>query len=108
MPQTIQIDPAQVPAAIAQFKGEKSAIEEVISIKANIMSLLEQMEADIAAGNLSAALSNFVQIQRIEYSLTIRSLNQKLAQTNSNLAQLEAVVVPAHSLPHKGFRAPRA
>jgi hypothetical protein len=102
MPQ-VQITPEQIPAIVAQHKAERAAIEEVLAIKTAIVAKLDEMEGNIAAGSLSAALTNFVEIQRIEYGLTLRGLGEKLKQIESVLAQLDGPILQPH-----GFRVPKA
>lgn len=110
MPQ-IQISPEQIPQAIAQYKAELGAIEEILDIKAEILRKYDMMEAAIEDGRFSEAAILFIDCQKIEYSLTVRGLAEKKNQLVSILEQLESPIARANafppSMPAKGFRTPR-
>lgn len=98
----IQVTPEQIPALIHQHEAELSAVEKVLACKMAINAKLDEMESNIAANNLSAALCNFIEIQRIEYALNIEGLNEKRKQITMLLEQLRSPI----QRPAPGLRLP--
>lgn len=96
--------PDQIRVFIEQTKGQLAAIEEVTGIKENILAHLDSMEDDIANAHLTTALSRWVDIQRLEYTLVLKGLHEKTAQLKQLLAEAEKqlnsrIVSPGMALP---------
>jgi hypothetical protein len=93
MQQQIQLTPDQVPMALAQTRAELEAVNNVITLKTKAVQFLDRMEEKLANGDLSGSLSAYIEIQKIEYGLQIRGLNEKQAQVQGIIDQLESRVV---------------
>lgn len=96
----IQMTPDQLKQNILRYKGEKAALEMVIGKKREVVSLIEQMEGHVASGNLSAALSSYVEIQRIEVGLIVAGLEERLTAIDAFLKGAESpITIPTGTMP---------
>jgi len=77
------------------FKGEEKALVRVLEKKLQVITLLDEMEGHIAAANLSAALTSFVGIQKIEVGMIVAGLEERLKAVRAFLKGAESpIAVP--------------
>lgn len=104
---TVLLTAEQLHANIERSKGEEAALTMVLSEKQKAKTILDEMENHIASGNLSAALLGFVEIQRIEYGLITKGLEERLNAIKAFLRGAETPIhVPVGSAP-RGMKFPK-
>ena len=84
-------------------RNQEAALLKVLDLKKRCLQLIDDAEGFIASGDLANAFGQFLEIQKIEYSLVIEGLSEKLSQTQQIIKQLQTpasgIVLPRFTLP---------
>ncbi len=110
--QQLQLTKEQIPQFLEDRRRELAAVDDVIAIKQSCIAHLDEMDRALEnppQKGVEMALRQFSSIQRIEYTLQLRSLEEKRIQLSALIKQIESqagrrIEVPSGPIP---FKAPR-
>lgn len=96
MPNSRPATRQEIAHAVQQRKEELAAVERVHAVKKKSLELLTQADSLIADGNLSGALSCFIEVQRSEFELVLAGFDERINALRAFIAQADSPIIPGH------------